>query len=258
MYLSNTRKSLALLETWGFDLERFFASIPSTTFECETDWRHAIAAFVIDELYRTSTLTRPSALHSLSSDCFFHFEGIYLEDLKRSAAYRRWLGATGDLHSDENRIRFYFEGCNEILDLLQVSNKPLGPHGAVKYLCETYLNTDGGADLAKTQRLVAHKSQRLTGHVADPGAVAWQFVNTFYNNVYRAMIDKKSGKGNLDAITETLKAVRNGGSGVGLPSIVNGFETLLLLLFLDGAAVREVWNQAENGAGHGITREATL
>ena len=241
--LRRVRKAQAILHKYGGDLNRYFDSIESTPLECETDWWNAVASIAINEL------PAHSKLWSLSSDCFHHFEGIFLEQLRQTVAYHRWLSSTGDQHCEEIRVSCYFEGCNELRERLVAVKKMAGPMGAVQYLLDTYLNQRGGADQNKIAKLIELKLQRLVGNVSNPFAVAKRFVDTFYNNAYVAITT-----GNKQAVTQILQAVQHGGSEPGKPSIVNAYEALLLIMFLDGATVQEIWADPNSG----IAREATL
>ena len=241
--LSRIRKAQAILHKYGGDLNRYFDSIESTAQECEADWWNAIASIAINEL------PAHSKLWALSADCFHHFEGIFLEQLRQTVAYHRWLGATGDQHCEEIRVSCYFDGCNELRERLVAVKKMPGPMGAVQYLLDTYLNQRGEADQQKIGRLIELKLQRLVGQVSNPFVVAKRFVDTFYNNAYVAITT-----GNKQSVTQTLQAVQHGGSEAGKPSIVNAYETLLLIMFLDGPTVQEIWADPSSG----IVREATL
>ena len=241
--LSRIRKAQAILHKYGGDLNRYFDSIESTAQECEADWRNAIASIAINEF------PAHSKLWALSSDCFHHFEGIFLEQLRQTVAYHRWLASTGDQHCEEIRVGCYFEGCNELRERLVAVKKMPGPMGAVQYLLDTYLNQRGEADQNKIVKLIKLKLQRLDGYVSNPFAFAKRFVSTFYDNAYVAITT-----GDKQAVTQVLQAVQNGGSEPGKPSIVNAYEALLLIMFLDGATVQEIWTDPNSG----IVREATL
>ncbi len=241
--MSRIRKAQTILLRYGGDLNRFFDSIESTALECETDWWNAVAAIAVN------APPAESKLWSLSSDCFHHFEGIYLEQLRQTVAYYHWLAATGDQHCEETRVSCYFDGCNELRDRLVAAKKMPGSLGAVQYLLDTYLDQQGEADQGKIAKLIETKLHRLAGHVADPFAVAKRYVNNFYNNAYVAITTGKK-----QAVTQVLKAVQHGGSEAGKPSIVNAYEALLLIMFLDGATVQSIWADPKSG----IALEATL
>jgi hypothetical protein len=197
----------------------------------------------VDELAGTTKL------HLLSSACFSHFDGIDLEALRQSAAYRHWLASTGDQHSETTRIRCYLEGCEELRDRLAAPKKMPGPLGAIDYLLETYLNPQGKADPKKTAKLIDLKAGKLAGNESERNAIAERFVYAFYDNIYQAITGK-----NRKAVKQVLKAVQNGGSNPGQPSILNAYEALLLILFLDGKTVMDLWADPDSG----IKRAATL
>ena len=231
----------------GGNMDRYLDfEVPSTHSERETDWRNAIAAVAVDGLKGRY------ALHSLSRDCFHHFEGIWLEDLKKAIAFCHWIDEPADSASDPHdevlRVRCYFKGCNELRDSLAAHDKPHG-HGAVEYLSEAYLDSHHHPDPQKTGKLIAAKSERLSGSVSNPYEIAKRFVNTFYSGVHEAIT-----KATKPEVVQVLRAVQHGGSEPGKPSIINVYEALLLILFLDGKTVRSIWDDSASG----ITREATL
>lgn len=241
--LSRTRKAQVLLQKYGSGMNRFFDSIPSTEAECIADWMHAVAAVAMEDLVKNPEL------YSLSAEAFVEFEGLWLEDLRRYAAYHTWLGITCNWHSESTRFTCYSNGCDELRHYLVAENKPKpGPSGAVEYLRQTYLS---GADAdVRRDNLALQKGYRLLEWgIPQPFETAKKFVDAFYSN-----IDDAISLGDPAAVTQVLKAVQNGGSQPGFPSIVNGFEALLLLLFLDGALVEALWNDP----GSGIVRSATL
>jgi len=244
--ISRIRKALDLAHKFdpNFEFNRGFNhyidfAIPSTDQECKTDWAHAIAAIILDRV------SGKSADNSACPECFFHFEGVWLENVKECAAYYHWLDEANDIqsqHSETIRIHCYYEACSDLRKYLAAEHKTGDVRIALEYLCGKYLGSDKAVDETKIANLITQKEQRLSGYTWDAFNIASRFARVFYGNIYAALSGKEP-----EAIKEVLRASKNGGSRLGMPSIINGFELLLMVLYLDGATVKRLWEDGASG-----------
>jgi hypothetical protein len=92
--------------------------------------------------------------------------------------------------------------------------------------------------------LVTKKTLKAESHLP-----AQQFVTRFCANIVPAIENQDRA-----ATIQVMKALQHGGSSTGEPDLVNGFETVLAVAFLDPTVVTHCWNSRTEG----ISRAATL
>lgn len=237
--LSRRRKAQAILLI-GHD--KFLDCLPSTPDEIDADWRHAGVVWATRLMFcpfREADV-RPDRLESA---CYRHFVGIWLDEVKECLAYHRWIGYSDDWANSDLCRHYYFTACKELRNRLVNGNLKLpaiGSPAPLQYLLDTYFVGKGVLDRAKRSSLISQKSGRI-----DPGR-ATVFVDRFYGNIVAAIRTRDA-----TATGEVLTAIEHAGSSPGQPGIVNAFEALLLVLFLDADIVRAWWHA--RGDDEGVT-----
>jgi hypothetical protein len=239
--LSRERKVERLLDLNVID------QIPSTEEEQATDWRNAVI-FWADRL-----MTRAHALGDLERSSYKHFEGVWLGQVREHRAYFQWINGRDSQTfwtSQYSRELHYLWACEELRDFLVSggSKEPLESFSEAKlYLQEKKYF---GEDAADTRSLTYRKAERLAPHLGweQASKQAQEFVVAFYGNIVQAI----SAADKRNATFNVLRAVQHGGSRPKAPDIINGFELLLMVLFLDRHIIEEIWASGQ------LPRESTL
>ncbi len=241
---SRLRKVRSIFLTQGLG---FLDGMPDTQQDRDADWMQACAIWA-DRLMTVYPLSE------LDSAGFCHLEATWLEDVKRHLAYCCWVAKVGDndyLLSETLRMQCYFEGCEELRDrLVRPTKRPIDHRAAIQYVKDRYLGPASVLDHQKAADLIARKAARLSWANGDPSERAKQFVRAFYGHIVPAVA--ATGRTQTDAILHVLKALRYEGGAPGEPGIVNAFEALLAILFIDGKVVQELWE------GQEVARETTF
>ncbi len=234
---SRLRKAERLLEHSYLD-----EAVPSNADAMQADWRHAVIQW-IDWL-----MTRSVNLGDLNAECYWHFEGIWIDQIKQHRAYCYWTQARseGDYWTPpDNRDRHYFMACEDMRDLLvnpgckepaETFSEPQ------RYIREKYLTDGGTAHGPRIDWLIDSKAHRLRQKMSYDAAhqCAAKFVATFYENIIPAAVEKSR-----PASIKVLQSLQHSGSPANAPDIVNGFETLLAVLYLDLAMIQDLWESGE-------------
>jgi hypothetical protein len=235
--LSRMRKAEKLLEHSYLD-----ECVRSSPEETEADWRHALI-FWIDQL-----MTRSLALGDLESACYWHFEGIWIDQIKQHRAYHFWIYGRNDgsyWTPGDQREDHYFQACEELRDLfvnpgckesIQSFSEPR------LYLQRNYLAQDGTATGPQIAQLIELKAQRLVNKLGWTAArqCAARFVAGFYGNIVPAVVGT-----DRQATIRLLQSLEHSGSPANAPDIVNGFETLLAIRYLDLKLIEDLWDAGE-------------
>lgn len=211
---------------------RFWDSLPSTECDSLADWRHAR---IIRLMQVMTGVQRPDELESA---CYKHFTEVWLDEIKEFLAFNNWVDESHDW-SDEDGCRwYYFKACAMLRDILVDPEAKIVADGyptPLQYLDAAYLDHSRRPDLRRLSALIASKAARLqTGNTT---VRAENFVTEFYGNIRTATY------GDSAAIERVLGAVQHGGSSPQEPDVVNGFETLLVILFLDPHKIQAYWNK---------------
>jgi hypothetical protein len=230
--LSRIRKAQAIL-TQGGPIRFLDRAIPSTDAEREADWNHAVTVWTERVMW-----DRDFNLERFDENCYGYFEGIWLEDIKQRIAYLKWVDVGGELTSNASRQGFYFQACDELRKRLADPQYKQPHHGRAVQRLEA-LNHG-----VLRAALVSRKATRTGSQKS-----AETFVSEFYGNIVPAV-----EKQDRDATIRVVKALLNGGSAPGQPDLVNGFETVVTVAFLNPAVVRDCWRDHTQG----ITETATL
>jgi hypothetical protein len=217
-------------------------AIQSTPDEMLADWRHAVI-FWIDRL-----MTRALSIGELDSACYSHLEGIWIDQIKEYRAYHYWIQARHEgtfWTPREHRDRHYFWACEELRDALvnPGCKEPAATFSEPQHYIRTGYLADGGTVWGpRINELIDAKAQRLAPKMGWDSArtCAKGFVTAFYQSITPAVVDT-----NREAILKVLEALQHSGSLAGAPGIVNGFEALLAILYLDRQTIKDLWESGE-------------
>lgn len=236
--LSRMRKAEKLLEHSYLD-----ECVRSSPEEMEADWRHAVI-FWIDEL-----MTRSLALGDLDSACYSHFEGIWIDQIKQHRAYHFWIHGRNDdgsywTHSHQ-RDEHYFWACEELRDLMvnPGCKESIESFSEPRlYLQKNYIAQDGSIAGPQADRLIDLKAQRLVNKLGWNAArqCAARFVTNFYGNIIPAVIETER-----PATIRVFQALEHSGSPANAPDIVNGFEILIAIRYLNLRLIEDLWESGE-------------
>jgi len=230
--LSRQRKAEPLGDPVALD------RMPSTGAEMETDWRHAVV-FWLDYF-----MIRGRGLGELDSACYYHFENIWLEDVKEFWAYFHWINTREEevfWTPRAKREAHYNRACDALRAALVSPGAKAPPDSFSRpeqYIRNKYLpgGTPSGPDV---DALIRRKAERIKPWFGWEGAFghAGKFVRTFYGNIIAAV----RGDGDVNAVSEILTVVQYGGTSLNAWDIVNGFELLLMVLFLDSTHIESAY-----------------
>jgi hypothetical protein len=222
--------------------------IESTCEEKDRDWHHA------QVFWAARFVTGQMRFDDVDPACYRYLAEVWLEEAKQHCAYLKWCEDRyrGEFwSSDEVRRAHYIASCEEIRIALESSYtkcpnatfSEVEEHIRNAYLTDSRLDSWNSRNLieAKVRRRIERGTVSHTG--ASSGAVA--YTEKFYESIIPAVhAEPAAVRSVLEAISDSDH--QNGGS------IIDCFEASVVISFLDGDAVRALW---ERGT---IDRERTF
>ncbi|MGA2402539.1 MAG: hypothetical protein ABSG91_12675 [Syntrophobacteraceae bacterium] len=216
---------------------------PDSPEDREADWHNGCAFLALKVLNGTIFI------HEIDPLSYRHFKQVWLRKIKEVIAYLIWLERQirhkqGDSESD------YFKACEHLRDVLLHSNK-LTRHDFKEtkdYLERNYLTTDWKLDESKieTKELIGTKACRIwqiTGR--DDETSNWLhariYTKMFYENIIPAVIEDDPEK-----TLSVLKAFQFSEAPENRFRIINCFELLLAVYFLNPSIIRAIWDRSND------------
>jgi hypothetical protein len=240
--IAKARKLTLLFRRWAelkSHPERIHAEIGSSGQEQNEDWYWAGACFALEVLEGKIPFA-----HRIGPDQYDLLERVWLEDVKRLRAYFLWEGAGSHWHEDGG-VQYYFRVTDHLrqaaLEPRQKASRQSFTR-AETYIEQSYLcdgRVDAGAD-STAHDLIAKKAYRIwdrTGHTR-PASANWvdaeRYVKRFYDHVVLAV-----NEGRLEDLRAVADAICSGHDGQCPCDVVNCFEALLVISYLDPAKLRD-------------------
>lgn len=193
-------------------------------------------------------------VRQISAKSYPQFERIWLREVKQFKAYHKWemeLDERGDEWNPARAEEDYYTICDAICGMLvnEKIKKPAKDFAEVKnYLEIQYLNSDGLIDEAAhdgARAIIQNKAQEISASSGGQDELAnWgmakTYVKLFYENIIPAVMDNDFEKSLL-----ALKAFQYNALLGEHSRIINCFEVLLAIYFLNPAHIEEMWNNSE-------------
>jgi hypothetical protein len=230
--------------------------------EIHTDWHQAEVEFTYQVMDGEIDFVR-----QISAKSYPQFERIWLREVKHFRAYQHWeenweqRGNNWDL---EMATADYYAACEEIRGMLvnREIKKPAKDFEEVKaYLESQYLKSGGTIDEqnnAEVKGLLAKKAYESSQSSGEEDemknwGIASVYVKLFYENIIPAVMDDDFGKTWL-----VLKAFQYNAQLGNRHRIIDSFEVILAIYFLNPDHIEEIWNNAEGYPPPSSLTESTV
>ncbi|MGA2069364.1 MAG: hypothetical protein ABSG86_30720 [Thermoguttaceae bacterium] len=240
--IAKARKLTLLFRRWAelkSHPDRIHAEIGSSAQEQDEDWYWAGACFALEVLEGKIPFA-----HRIGPDQYHLLESVWLEDAKRLSAYFLWEAAGSRWHEDGG-AQHYFRASDRLrqaaLEPRQKASRQSFAR-AETYIEQSYLcggRVDATAD-STAHDLIAKKAYRIWDRAGRtrPASANWddaeRYVRRFYDHIVPA-----ANEGGLEDHRSVTDAVCSGLDGRCPCDVVNCFEALLVISYLDPAKLQE-------------------
>lgn len=240
--IAKARKLTLLFRRWAelrSHPDRIHAEIRSSDEEQKEDWYWAVACFALEVLEGKIPFA-----HRIGPDHYHLLEEVWLEDVKRLRAYFLWEAA-GSHWSEDAGVQYFFLATDRLrqaaLEPKQKASRQsfarAGTYIEQSYLCNG--TVDPTVD-STAHDLIKKKAYRIwdrTGHTR-PASANWpdaeRYVKRFYDHIVPAV-----NEGRLEDLRVVTDAICSGHDGQCPCDIVNCFEALLVISYLDPAKLQD-------------------
>jgi hypothetical protein len=217
----------------------FWDRMESTREEMESDWSDACIFWAL------KLLNGSICINEIQPASTWRFKQVWLTKMKEAIAYFLWNELKRCRTPDDPEADYY-EACERIRDKLIGDTKlpPKDFEGIKAHLVEKYLTTGLTIDESKsdTKELIGTKASRIwqsTGQNDDARnwLIAKMYTKMFYENIIPAVVDDNS-----ENVLAVLKAFQFSEAPENRYEIINCFELLLAVYFLDPSTIEKIWD----------------
>jgi hypothetical protein len=215
--------------------------------EIHTDWHQAEVEFTYQVMDGEIDFVR-----QISAKSYPQFERIWLREVKHFRAYQLWEEKLEQRGHDWNPVMAaddYYTACEEIRRMLinREIKKPAKDFEEVKAYLESQYLKNGIVDEQSSPEakvLLAKKAYEASQSSGEEDElknweVASSYVRLFYENIIPAVTDDDFEKTWL-----VLKAFQYNAQLGNRNRIINSFEVILAIYFLNPEYIEEMWNNA--------------
>src|SRR5664279_3426397 len=225
--------------------------------EMEWDWYQAQVILVSDILDGF-----PNFAGRIAAESYWRLDQVWLKEVKRIRAYFIWEGEGRKVFDPEEKN--YDRACEHIRDMLvnkEIKAQAIEFGVAKAYLEGRYLTGgrvvhEGTSEkCASAKVLIATKAERIrerrkwteSGYIesSQNDLTNWlraeTYVKLFYENIIPAVVEK-----DRMSVLRVLKAFQYSKAPENCWWVINGFETALVIYFLDCEIIESFWADSEN------------
>jgi len=220
------------------DFLKNLRAIPSTEAQMNDDWKNASVDFA-SRIIKGDIF----AISDLCPATFYTLEDVWLCDIKKHDAYIIW--EKNDSGSPEDN---YFLAAKNIRTLFRTTKKQsLENFEPIKEYIKNNYVTLGNFNKINNPRLnmlIAKKAEQIFGFTQDHDSennwfLAELYVNMYYNNILAAI------DGDAESLVKVLKAFQFGKSPNRNYLIINAFEVVIAINFIDKNLLESVCSEPD-------------